>query len=74
MIEQSLAAGVPAEPGRTIDVVVAVELTVPVLTSPPDHQEFAPGAATPSLEWQAVPDAAGYNVRREREICDLDID
>jgi len=74
VIEQSIAVGVLAEPGRTIDVVVAVQLTAPVLTSPPDHQEFAPDAATPGLEWEAVPDAAGYNVRREREICDLDID
>ncbi len=69
VIEQSVAEGLAAEPGSPVDVVITVGLTAPELVSPPNHQEFPKDTKTPALEWQVVPDAAGYNVRREREIC-----
>jgi hypothetical protein len=70
IVEQSVAEGQPAGSGSTVDVVITVTLTAPELVSPPDHQEFAAGTEAPALEWKAVPDADGYNVRRERELCE----
>lgn len=69
VIAQSLAVGAKTPAGSTVDLTVTVQLAAPKLISPPNHQQFPMGTQTPPLQWEQVPDAAGYNVRREREIC-----
>lgn len=67
VIQQSAAEGTPVQPGSMINVEIAVELTVPQLITPADGAQFPIKA--PALEWAAVPDAAFYTVRRERQVC-----
>ncbi|WP_152363088.1 Stk1 family PASTA domain-containing Ser/Thr kinase [Microlunatus speluncae] len=69
VIEQSVGEGAEAASGSPVDVVITIRLTAPALQTPQDHQEFPKDAKAPVLQWQAVLDAAGYNIRREREIC-----
>ena len=67
--EQSVPAGKEVPRGTPVNIVVAVALAKPELTSPRTGTAFAEGSPFPILTWQPVAYAAGYLVQVETEVC-----
>jgi len=66
-----VAEGTEVKRGTAVNIVVAVTLTGPGLTSPGNGASFAKGTPFPTLTWQPVPGAAYYLVRVDTEVCEL---
>lgn len=69
VLQQSVPADVEITPGTPVDLEVAVALTPAALLAPSNGTTFSVGQGMPTVSWQAVPNAAGYRVQYESEVC-----
>jgi hypothetical protein len=69
VIGQSVPATVTLEPGTPVDLDVAVALAPAALLAPSNGATFSVSQGLPTVNWQAVPNAAGYRVQYESELC-----
>jgi hypothetical protein len=69
VLAQSVPPGTSLAPGDEVGLEVAVTLATVALSAPGNGASFPHGSAFPTLSWQAVPHAAGYQVTMETHLC-----
>jgi len=69
VLGQSVPPEVEIKPGTPVDLEVAVALAPAALLAPSNGATFSVSQGMPTVTWQAVPNAAGYRVQYESEVC-----
>jgi hypothetical protein len=69
VLQQSVPPTVEVVPGMPVDLEVAVALAPAALLAPSNGATFSVTQGMPTVSWQAVPNAAGYRVQYESEVC-----
>lgn len=69
VLQQSVPPRVEVKPGTPVDLEVAVALAPAALLAPSNGATFSVSQGMPTVSWQVVPNAAGYRVQYESEVC-----